>query len=94
MRKRMALAVLLSLAAPLSLAGCVSPEQQAAMEAAQRQADLRECESLGFRPGSTAFANCMLKLKEIRAQEANTQAIQRANNRPPPLWGYGPPYWW
>lgn len=94
MRKRMALTVLLPLAAFLSLTGCVTPEQQAAMDAAQKQADTRECESFGFRPGSTAFGNCMLKLKEIRAQEANTQAIERANNRPPPWWGYGPPYWW
>ncbi|HUD53095.1 hypothetical protein [Parvibaculum sp.] len=86
----------LAVAALLTLAACVSPEEQAAMDAAQRQADGQECQSLGFKPGSTAFGNCMLKLKEIRAQENNTRAIDRANNMPPPWWGprYGPPYWW
>lgn len=80
----------------LALAACVSPEEQAAREAAQRQADANECQNLGFKPGTNGFGNCMLKLKEIRAQEENTRAIDRANNMPPPWWGprYGPPYWW
>ncbi len=86
----------LALASLLVLAACVSPEEQAARAAAQQQTDARECESLGFRPRTTAFGNCMLKLREIRAQEENARAIDRANNMPPPWWGprYGPPYWW
>lgn len=84
-----------AVAALLILAACVSPEEQAARDAAQRAADERECQSLGFKSGSTAFANCLLKLKEIRAQEENTRAIDRASTMPPPWWGprYGPPYW-
>lgn len=86
----------LALASFLLLAACISPEEQAARDAAQRHADEQDCQSLGFRPGSNAFANCMLKLREIRAQEANTRAIDRANDMPPPWWGprFGPPYWW
>ncbi|HEY4345883.1 MAG TPA: hypothetical protein VGN05_16145 [Parvibaculum sp.] len=79
----------MALAALLMLAGCISPEQQAAMDAAQQQADASECQRLGFKTGNDAFGNCMLKLKEIRAQEANTEEIRRAN-MPSPWWPYGP----
>jgi hypothetical protein len=79
----------IALAALLTLAACVSPEEQAAMDAAQQQADARECQSLGFRQGTDAFGNCVLKLKEIRAQEENTEQIRRANI-PSPWWPYGP----
>ncbi len=79
----------MALAALLMLAACVSPEEQAARDAAQRQADAGECQRLGFRAGTDAFGNCMLKLKEIRAQEANTEEIRRANT-PSPWWPYGP----
>jgi hypothetical protein len=90
MRKWMAIAALLMAAA------CVSPEEPAAMDAAQQRADAQECQNLGFKPRTDAFGNCMLKLKEIRAQEANTDAVNRAANTPPPFWPYGPfgrPYW-
>lgn len=41
----------------LLLAGCASPlERRAAHEA--------KCKSYGFRPGSEAFANCLMKLDE------------------------------
>lgn len=79
----------MALAALLMLAACVSPEEQAARDAAQQQADAVECQRLGFRTGTDAFGNCMLKLKEIRAQEANTEEIRRAN-MPSPWWPYGP----
>lgn len=91
----------LALAFFLALAACVSPEEQAARDAAQAEADARECQSLGFKPGTNGFGNCMLKLKEIRAQEENTRALDRVNNSP--WWGpygpyygpyYGRPYWW
>lgn len=90
MRKSLALLFL------LLVASCVSPEEQTARAAAQRQADAQECQRLGFKPDTPAFGNCMLKLREIRAQEENTRAIDRANTMPPPWWGprYGPPYWW
>ncbi len=85
----------------LALAGCVSPERQAAQDAAQMQLDQTECQKLGFTQDTEGFANCLLKLKEIRAQNANTDEIRRANAPQP--WGpwgpYGPygrpysPYW-
>ncbi len=83
MRKWMALAAL------LMVAGCVSPEEQAARDAAQQQADANECQKLGFTIGTEASGNCMLKLREIRAQEANTDEIRRSS-LPSPWWPYGP----
>lgn len=82
----------LSLLAFLALAACASPQEQAAHAAAQTQADGKECERLGFTPGTEAFANCQLKLKEIRAQEQNTQALRRAQT-PSPFWGPWPGYY-
>ncbi len=81
----------LVLASFLALASCVSAEEQAALDAAQAQADARECQSLGFKPGTNGFGNCMLKLKEIRAQEENTRALDRTYY---PYFGpyYGPYY--
>ncbi|WP_339831798.1 hypothetical protein [uncultured Parvibaculum sp.] len=82
----------LILLALLALAACASPQEQAARAAAQTEADAAECERLGFTPGTEAFASCQLKLKEIRAQEANTQALRRAQT-PPPFWGPWPGYY-
>ena len=89
----------MTLAALLALTACVSPEQRAALEAAQQQADANECQKLGFKTGTDAFGDCMLRLREIRAQEATTEEIRRANT-PSPWWPYGPygpygprPYW-
>ena len=87
----------ISLACLLVLAGCVSPEQRAAEIAAQQKADYAECTRLGFKPNTEAFANCLLKLQEIRAQQENTDAIEHANTpRPWGPWGpyspYGPYY--
>lgn len=86
----------LALACFFALAACVSAEEQAALDAAQAEADARECRSLGFKPGSNGFGNCMLKLKEIRAQEENTRALDRTYYSPyfGPYYGpyYGPHY--
>ena len=87
----------ISLACLLALAGCVSPQERAAEIAAQQQADYAECTRLGFKPNTEALSNCLLKLQEIRAQQENTDAIERANApRPWGPWGpyspYGPYY--
>lgn len=82
----------LAVAILLLAAACASPQEEAARVAAQQQADEAECNKLGFTPGSEAFANCMLKLKEIRAQEENTRALRRAN-APSPWWGPYPGYY-
>tara|TARA_R110000824_G_scaffold390760_19_gene588034 strand:- start:4744 stop:5025 length:282 start_codon:yes stop_codon:yes gene_type:complete len=81
----------------LLLTACVSPAQRDAARAAQDRADQAECVSIGFTPNTEGMANCLLKLKEIRAQEANTEELRRSNNTP--MWGpwgpwgpYGPPY--
>ncbi len=79
----------LTLTAFILLAGCASAEQMAARDNAQRQLDNRECQQLGFTPATEGFANCLLRLKEIRVQEANTDAMRRANAPDP--WGpWGP----
>lgn len=78
----------ISLAGFLLLAGCASADQQAREAAAQQRLDQNECERLGFTQGNDAFANCLLKLQEIRARQQNTAAIERANTPRP--WGWGP----
>ena len=79
----------MALTAFVLLAGCASSEQMAAPDNAQRQHDERECQQLGFTPATEPFANCLLRLKEIRVQEANTDAVRRANAPDP--WGpWGP----
>lgn len=82
----------LTFAALLALAACASPEQQAARAAAQMQSDEAECRRIGFDPGTEAFSNCLLKLREIRAQEENTRELRRAS-APPPWWGPYPGYY-
>ncbi|MGV8996825.1 MAG: hypothetical protein ACOH12_07765 [Parvibaculaceae bacterium] len=74
----------------LLLAGCVSAEQQARWDAAQMQADTAECARLGFKAGTEGLSNCILKLREIRAQEANTEQLRQANMPDP--WGPWGPY--
>lgn len=88
--------VIASAALLLACSACVSPEQQAAAAAAQRQADEAQCDGYGFKRNTDAFANCLLKLQEIRTQEENTEELRRAS-MPPPFWPYGfpgyRPYW-
>lgn len=92
---------ILAVAALATLAACVSPQEQAARTTAERQADETECKKIGFTEGTEAFADCVLRLKEIRAQEENTRALRRART-PSPWWGpypgypyrYYPPYYW
>jgi len=51
------------------LAGCVSPEEQCAM-------DQRQCTGYGFAPGTDAFANCMMTTSQQR--DAQMAADRRA----------------
>lgn len=64
---RLVTAVLLAAIVPLVLGGCVSAEERRAREQAQRVADQQECADLGFEPGTDPFADCLLRLREIRA---------------------------
>ncbi len=53
------------------LAACADP----AAEQARRDAvDNQDCLDLGFKPGSEAYGNCRLKLKEIRAKDESTRS--------------------
>ncbi len=66
------LAITLSL-----LAACgPTPEEQAAMAAAQRAADQNKCQGYGFQPGTDSFANCMMTTASQR--EAQQAADRRA----------------
>jgi hypothetical protein len=56
----------------LSLAGCMSAEEQRAANLAQ---DRQQCTDYGFTPGSNAFANCMMTSSMHRD---NLQQRQRA----------------
>ena len=68
----------------LLLGGCVSAQDVAA-------ADNQECIELGFEPGTEAYGNCRLKLREIRAMEHQAMAVQNAYGNNPWL---GRPSWW
>lgn len=61
------------LLATVLLAGCVSPEQQAAQDAAVRQQWLdqqrKNCLDYGFTEGTDAFATCMQNGINARRQE-------------------------
>lgn len=74
----------------LFLGACTTPEQRAAQAAAQRAMDEQECIRLGFTMGTEAFADCLLRLKEIRAREAETRALNNA--RRDPFWPWYRPY--
>ncbi len=59
------------------LAGCgPTPEEQAAMAAAQRASDQEKCTGFGFTPGTDAFARCMMQI--VTQREAQAAADRRA----------------
>jgi hypothetical protein len=68
---RRALAGSLALGCALLLAGCVSPEEQRAM-------DQQKCAGYGFQPETVAFANCMMSTSQQRdaQQAADHRAFQ------------------
>ncbi len=66
-----------------ALAACgPTPEQQAAMDAAQRYADQQKCAGFGFAPGTESFAHCMMQTAgqrdAIQAADRRAAAIQNA----------------
>jgi hypothetical protein len=54
----------------LAVSACTSQADRAAEQARLDAIDNRDCTDLGFKPGSDAYGNCRLKLKEIRAKQA------------------------
>lgn len=82
----MRLATLIALVLPVFLSACqtVTPEQQRAM-------DNQQCASYGFKRGTTAFADCLMRLDLDRRADLRA----RLND---PVVIYGPGYgrygWW
>lgn len=55
----------------LFLSACADPAaEQARIDAADHQ----NCLDLGFKPGTEAYGNCRLKMREIRAKEAGAKS--------------------
>lgn len=59
------------LALPLALGACSDP---AAEQARLDAVDHENCVELGFKPGTEAYGNCRLKMKEIRAKEEGSRS--------------------
>jgi hypothetical protein len=55
----------------LLLSACADP---AAEKARLDAIDHQNCVDLGFKPGTEAYGNCRLKMREIRAKEEGTQS--------------------
>ena len=55
----------------LILSGCVSPEQQRAIDL---QNDANNCAATGFKPGSEAMARCMRTASQMRINDENREA--------------------
>lgn len=75
-------AIILCITGGLTLSACATPEQRASQAAAQRNADEAECTTLGFQPQTEAFADCLLRLREIRSDNAKTRALNNAHRDP------------
>ncbi len=84
--------ILLAAALALTVSACATAEDRAARAQAQLAADRAECQTLGFTPDTEAFSNCLLKLREIRAEEAAAIEQRRANNRA--IWGPDWPWYY
>lgn len=87
--------IALAVAAFFLLAACSTAEQRAARAVQQEAADSAECTRLGFTPKTESFANCLLKLREIRSQEETTRAVRRSNRYfwPSPFHRHHPYYY-
>jgi len=88
-----------SMALVMLLAACSTPQERAARVQTQRTTDNTECSGLGFNPGTEGFADCLLRLKEIRAQEARTRALNNTQRNAFGPWRwphqrYRYPYWY
>lgn len=62
---------LLIVLVPLAVAGCVSAEDQRAM-------DQEKCSSFGFQPGTDSFAKCMMK-QSAQRDDDDQRSLDRIN---------------
>ncbi|MBI1263067.1 MAG: hypothetical protein GC184_15220 [Rhizobiales bacterium] len=67
-RRLKAFSMGLTLAAPLFLMGCETAADRAAEQARLDAIDSKNCTDLGFKQGTEAYGNCMLKMRELRAE--------------------------
>jgi hypothetical protein len=69
----------LAIICSLALAGCAtgSPEQIAAQQAVQIDADKATCATFGAAPGSDGFAACMVQVQSARRLEQQAAAADR-----------------
>lgn len=63
----------LSMVFPLFAAGCMSVEEQ-------RAEDRSRCASYGFESGSTAFADCVMRM-DLKREETNFELQRMARER-------------
>ncbi|MCE9650716.1 MAG: hypothetical protein K8R18_13935 [Parvibaculum sp.] len=69
MKRALCVGILIGLG--FGLAACADPAaEQARLDAVDNQ----NCVDLGFKPGTEAYGNCRLKLKEIRAKQEGTNS--------------------
>lgn len=74
-------------AATLPLAACSTPEERAARQQQIDMADHQECVELGLKPKTEAYADCRLRVREMRQRE---RAIQQDRYGVGFGWGHGP----
>lgn len=60
----------------VAIAGCATPEQQAAQRQAYGERLQNQCRAYGFQPGTDVFAQCMMRLDQ-QNQSAQQAAIRQ-----------------
>lgn len=55
---------------------CATPEEIEMARQLQEQTDIRNCVELGFEPNTPAFADCRLRLIEMRSRERTARMNQ------------------
>jgi hypothetical protein len=63
----------------MSLAGCVSPRQQAQRAAAVQQMDDSQCQGMGYKPGTELYLKCRTTIVQLRMQQGQVQQAQSAD---------------
>ncbi len=71
--------LIIATTALLALSACTTAEERAAVIEAQQARDHEECRSLGFKVKTESYSNCLLKLREIRAQERTAAAARNSH---------------
>jgi hypothetical protein len=62
----------------LSVSGCMTPEQQRQYAQNIQNEKINKCTSYGFKQGTTAFAQCMMKLDQDAAKASDCATVALA----------------